>query len=79
MGGLKFSTLFLGGQQQGFLYWAVRGSSALTGQKLLIPPTGKSLPSRHPHQIFIPPPPPPKVHPPPPQPTKFLLKLFFGE
>ena len=52
MGGLKFSTL-LGGQQ-GFLYLGDGGSLSPTGQKLLTPPTGKSLPSRPPTKFLFP-------------------------
>ena len=48
--------------QQGFPYWGDGESPSPTGQKLLILPTGKRLPSRlpppnfySPHQRFIPP------------------------
>ena len=44
IGGLKFSIRLWG--QQRFLYWGDGGSPSPTGQKLLIPPTRKSLPSR---------------------------------
>ena len=64
--GFKIFHDFFGGEiQQGFLCCGYRGSHSHhspTGQKLLLPPTKKSLPSRlpipnfyYPHQIFIPP------------------------
>ena len=78
--GFKIFHTFLGGGggQQGFLYWGDGGSLFSNGQKLLIPPIGKSLPSR------LPPPPTKFLFPltkgSSPQPTKFnfsIENIFF--
>ena len=75
-GGFKIFHTF-GGQQQGFLYRENGGSPYPIGEKLFIPPTGKSLSSRLPppnfycpYQRFI-----------PPNPTKFKFSIehFFSE
>ena len=64
-GGLKIFHTFFGGGEQGFLFWGIEGAPC---GRLLIPPTGKSLPSRLPL---------PEVHPPNPLNPTFLLKMFF--
>ena len=75
IGGLTFSTLLGEGGATGFSRLGDGGSPSPTDQKLLIPPTRKSLPSRLPllnfycpHQRFI------LLNP---LNSTFLLKIFF--